>query len=210
MAALAVVPMTSRPLYETETDLAGFVETAEMVTPEREQEFLEEFSAALQQAVEKRDRVGNYFGHLESQISFADAEIKRLQEKKSAYKKAFERLERYVIAVIKSLDEDAKGKWKKLEGRTVIFSLRNCPVSVEILNEAEVPADYKTLTVKLPAPVWEDLLDRLQIEERSKVLGQVKFGESYISKTQVKQAFDKGVRVPGCDLAINEVSLVRK
>lgn len=211
-AALAVVPspaVTSAPLYVIEEHLAALIDSAELVSPEREEEFIAEFSASLQQAVEKRDALGRFMAHLESQMAFADVEIKRLRERKALYERTFERLEQYVIRVIQSLGEDAKGKWKKLEGRTVTFSCRCCPPSVEIVDEAAVPVEYKTVDLKMPARLWEELLDRLDLEERTKTLDQVKVGAFSINKTQVKAAMEKG-RIPGVDLAIGNVSLVRK
>lgn len=211
-AALAVVPshpVTSGTLLAIEESLAAMVETADLVSPEQEEEFIAEFSASLQQAVEKRDRVQAFFVHLESQIALAGLEIKRLRERKALYERTFERLEQYVIRVIKSLGEDAKGKWKKLEGRTVTFSARCCPPSVEIVDEAAVPVEYKTVDLSMPASLWEELLDRLDLEERTITLAQVKVGAYSINKPQVKAAMEHD-RIPGVDLAIGNVSLVRK
>ena len=56
MAALAVVPspaVTAAPLYVIEDHLACLIETAELVSPEQEQEFRAEFQTALTAAVEK-------------------------------------------------------------------------------------------------------------------------------------------------------------
>ncbi len=74
MAALAVVPspaVTAAPLYLIEDQLAALIETAELVSPEQEQEFRAEFQTALTAAVEKRDHVGQFLAHLEQQIDFA-------------------------------------------------------------------------------------------------------------------------------------------
>jgi len=60
-APLVLAPPAMRaslPLYEIEQNLAAYCETAEVVTPEQEEEFLQEFAAMLLQAVEKRDRMG--------------------------------------------------------------------------------------------------------------------------------------------------------
>jgi len=104
MAALAVVPspaVTAAPLYLIEDQLAALVETAELVSPEQEQEFRLEFQTALTAAVEKRDRVGQFLGHLVQQIDFARFEIDRLRQRKAAFERALARVEEYVIQTIR-------------------------------------------------------------------------------------------------------------
>ena len=176
MAALAVVPspaVTAASLYVIEDCLAALIETAELVSPEQEQEFRAEFQTALTAAVEKRDRVGHFMAHLEQQIAFARFEIDRLRQRKATCERALERLEDYVIGTIENLGTDSQGKYRALEGKTTTFGLRACPPSVEVTDESAIPAEYKTLLLKLPAVTWEQLLDRLEIEERSAVVEQV-------------------------------------
>ena len=95
---------------------------------------------------------------LRHQIEFADSEIVRLRERKATYQRALGRIENYVIHTIEVLGKDAKGKYRRLEGKTVTFSLAGCPPSVEITDESAVPAEYRALTLKLPALVWEQIL----------------------------------------------------
>jgi hypothetical protein len=212
MATLAVVPspaVTAAPLYVIEDHLAALIETAEMVCPEQEQEFQAEFRTALIAAVEKRDRVGQFLAHLEQQIHFANFEIDRLRQRKATCERALARLEDYVIKTIEDLGTDGKGKYRRLEGKTTTFSLRACPPSVEVTNESVVPSEYKMLLLKLPAVTWEQLLDALEIEQRSAVLGQVKSPEVTVDKRSIKAAIDGGADVPGAGLAIGRHSLRR-
>jgi Siphovirus Gp157 len=212
MAALAVVPspaVTAAPLYVIEDHLAALIETAELVSPEQEQEFRAEFQTALTAAVEKRDRVGQFLAHLEQQIGFARFEIERLRQRKAACERALERLENYVIGTIENLGTDGKGKYRRLEGKTTTFSLRACPPSVEVTDETAIPSEYKMLLLKLPAVTWEQLLDGLEIEQRSAVLGQVKIPEVTVDKRSIKAAIDGGVDVPGAGLPSGRHSLRR-
>ena len=212
MAALAVVPspaVTAAPLYLIEDQLAALVETAELVSPEQEEEFRLEFQTALTAAVEKRDRVGQFLAHLEQQIDFARSEIDRLRQRKAAFERALARVEEYVIDTIENLGTDSKGKYRRLEGKTTTFSLRGCPPSVEISDESSIPAEYKTLLLKLPAVTWEQLLDRLEIEKRAEVLGQVRSPEVSVEKRPIKAAIDGGAAGPGAGLAIGKHSLRR-
>jgi len=212
MAVLAVVPspaVTAAPLYVIEDQLAALIETAELVSPEQELEFRTEFVAALNAAVEKRDRVGQFMAHLEQQIDFAHFEIDPLKQRKALCERTLDRLEQYVIETIEHLGTDSKGKCRRLEGKTTTFSLRACPPSVEVVEERAVPSDYKVLTLRLPAVVWERLLDGLDIEERAAVAGQVRSPEVTVDKRSIKAALDGGATVPGAILVTGRHSLRR-
>jgi hypothetical protein len=212
MAVLAVVPspaVTAAPLYVIEDCLAAMIETAELVSPEQEQAFRAEFQAALSAAVDKRDQVGRFLAHLEQQIGFARLEIDRLRQRKAAFERAFERMEKYVVETIENLGTDGNGKYRRLEGRTTTFSIRACPPSVEATDESAIPAEYKTLTLKLSAVTWEQLLDGLDIEQRAAVLRQVRSPEVSVDKRSVKAAIDGGADVPGVGLVIGRHSLQR-
>jgi hypothetical protein len=212
MAVLAVVPspaVTAASLYTIEDELAALIETAELVSPEQEQEFRTEFQAALAAAVDKRDRVAQFLTHLEQQIGFARFEIERLRQRKATCERALERLENYVIGTIENLGTDQKGKYRVLEGKTTTFSVRACPPSVEVTDESAVPAQYKMLLLKLPAVMWEQLLDGLEIEQRSAALEQVKNSEAIMDKRSIKAAIDSGADVPGAGLVTGRHSLRR-
>jgi hypothetical protein len=161
-------------------------------------------------AVDKRDRVAQFLSHLEAQAAFAKAEIARLQERKAFFERATEKMEGYVIHVIEAIGPDAKGKYPILEGRTVTFSIKDCPPSVEIKDEAAVPADYKAITVTMPALKWEDLLDSLELEQRAGLLDAVGKPKATVSKTAIKAAIGGGSQVSGADLTVGKKTLVRK
>ena len=93
--------------------------------------------------------------------------------------------------------------------KTITFSLRAGPPSVEATDETAIPSEYKALLLKLPAVVWEQLLDGLEIEQRAAVLGQVKSPEVSVDKRSIKVALDGGAEVPGAGLAIGRHSLRR-
>jgi hypothetical protein len=138
---LAVVPapaVTATPLYVIEDRLAALIETAELVSPEQEQEFRAEFQAALTAAVDRRDRAGQFLAHLEQQIDFAKFEIDRLRQRRATCEHALARLENYVIGTIENLGTDDKGKYRRLEGKITTFSLRACPSSVEVVDETAI------------------------------------------------------------------------
>ena len=201
--------VAAQPLYAIEEYLAVLVDTAELVPPDQEQEFRDEFQLALTTAVDKRDRVGQFMAHLEQQIAFANFEIDRLRERKAAYQRALDRIENYVTHTIEVLGRDAKGKYRRLEGKTVTFCLAGCPPSVEVTDESAVPAEYKTLTLKLPAVAWEQILDWLDTDQRQVVSEVVKREGISIDRRAIKAAISSGTGIPGADLTIGKTSLRR-
>lgn len=214
MAALFAAPpplSSALTLYQIEETLAALAETAEVVPPEQEEEFVREFAAVLQQTVEKRDRMGQFLAHVETQVGLANAEIKRLQERRHAYERVLAKTEEYLVRTIQLLGTDSKGRYKKLEGNTVTFSLRNCPLSVEVVNESKIPAEFRsvTITIKMPALQWEGLLDKLDLEAHAQILdcGQVEYAPS---KARIKTALESGQNVPGAGIAPRTYSLIRR
>jgi ABC-type transporter Mla subunit MlaD len=146
-----MAPVTAMTLYDAEEYLSALVESVETVTPEQEQEFLEDLKAALSSAAEMRDRVAHHLAHLEEQQAFAAKEISRLQKFKKERKAAQARLESYVAYCIESQGKDKSGRYKKLEGNTTVMFLRTCPASVEVTDMNSVPSGYLSATVTMPA-----------------------------------------------------------
>src|SRR4051812_20705188 len=111
--------------------------------------------------------------------------------------------------MIEVLGMDAKGKYRKLEGRTITFSLARCPPSVELTDESTIPAVHKTLTLKMPAVVWDKILDRLDPCQREAVSGDVRCQDISVDKRSIRTAINAGLTVPGADLVIGKTSLRR-
>jgi hypothetical protein len=186
------LPPRSMSLYTLEDGLQALLDSAEMVTPEEEAEFAADLEAALAATVQKRDRVGWFMAHIEGQTALAAAEIKRLQTRKAFFEAVLKRVETSVVRTIRNLGMDAKSKYKALAGETVTFSVRRCPATVAITDEAAVPVAYKSVSITLPAITWEALLDSLDIEARIKLLDEVRRPDS--SEQDVAEGCDRGGR----------------
>jgi hypothetical protein len=197
-------------LFDLEERLEALSNSAETVTPDQEQAFLAEFQAALAGAADKRDRVAGMLARLENQQAFASAEIKRLQEFKAGKARDQERLEGYVAYCIDSLGRDAKGKRKKLEGNMTVMFLKACPVSLEVVDEAAVPAEFKRATVTLPAAVWNDVFLALDEDFRETVIAAAGDFAIAVDKRAAKAAMEAGADVPGAKLVTDKTSLGRK
>lgn len=208
-ANLAVVAWkTSSTLYAVEDHLNCLMECEDTVTPEQEEEFVRDLAVALNAAVEKRDKLGQFMAHMEQQVAFAKQEIDRLTARKKMFERAIEKAEGYVVRVIESLGTDAKGKPKKLEGQTVTFSLRNCPASVAVANEVTIPIAYKHIAVKLPVPLYERIVDALDIETAAETMDAG--GTISVDKVALKHALQAGEEIPGAVLVTDKKALVRK
>jgi len=199
----------ARPLYDIEQHLAALIDTEELVLDGQEQAYALELHATLLAAVEKRDRVGQFMGWLESQATFAHKEIERLKEREAFFSRALTRVEGYVSRVIESLGYDARGKRKKLEGNTVTFALHGCDKRLEVSDEAAVPNRYKRATITLPAELWEELMESIDLDFRDRVLGAVTSPKLEVSTTLVKADLKAEIAVPGAKLAGGSY-LVRK
>jgi hypothetical protein len=198
-------------LYDLEEHLVALAESVETVTQGQEQEFLEDFKAALTSAADKRDRVAHHLAYLEQQQAFAAKEILRLQKFKREREVAQARLEGYVSYCIQSQGKDGAGKYKKLEGHTTVMFLRACPASVEVTDIHSLPPDYQTATVTLPASILNDVLDVLDEDLRSKVLPEIASNLSRAAdKRAIKAAIEAGIEIPGVKLITGKTSLARK
>lgn len=204
----AAAPPAALTLYSIEEQLAALADTLDIVPPEQEEELVSRIGEALIQAKDKRDAMGRFLAHLESQRKFAAEEIARLKVRDETFARIQEKAESYVLRVIVSLGKDAKGKWPKLEGRTTTFSLRKLPASVAIEDESLVPIEHRRATVKLPAALWDQVLDALDVETAGKLLDQAKRTDE-VSKTSVKTALQAGAEVPGAKLVEDGLKLVR-
>ncbi len=221
----AVLPQAARSLFDIEQSLAILADTTEMVSPDQEAEFLQDFQHALTTAIDKRDRVHQFLAHCEGAAAAADAEIARLQARKAFFLRAVERMEGYITGVIKSLDLDAKGAYQKLKGNLVTFTLKRNPPTVAIQDEAAVPARFKSITITLPAEVWEEACDSFDLATRARVLDAVKSPHTSVSKALVKNAIAEAIpnylellkaqpavfcaAVPGATIAAGGPKLVR-
>jgi len=194
--AAAIAPIR-RSLYVIEDDVQALLECAGTVTPEQEQEYLADLSRALGEARDKRDAVAQYMAHAEAQIEFAKAEIKRLQERKAAFEGSLDRIKGYVVRIMEESGQ------KKLEGNSATLSLRKCPPALEVLDEAAIPATYKTGTLTMPGYLIDTVLDSLDLD------APVALNWS-VDKRAIRAALEAGQAIAGAGFAPERNTLVRK
>jgi hypothetical protein len=133
----------SLTLYQLEDDLAALVETLECADSEQRQELIARIEETELRTADKCDAMARFVSGLSHQERYADAEIERLTARRDAIKAARERLQNYILYVMHT-----RGL-KKLEGRTSTICLRKNPDSVEITDEASIPAEYKSVKTEV-------------------------------------------------------------
>jgi len=136
----------------------------------------EEIAATLEAELTKVDGVANYLTWLETHEEFCGREIARLAARKAKFEKRRERVEGMVIGLLREHKE------RRLEGHTTFLALRKNPPSVEIVNEDEIPNEYKTAVIT---------------------------SEMQINKTMIKRCLQAQIDVPGTRLVTDKERLVR-
>jgi hypothetical protein len=204
----AIAP--KRSLFDIEDDYRALIETEEGgIDPQYEAEFREALAHALKTAVDKREAFAQFILGCERRVTALKAEAKRLMDQAATYERAADRARAYGASVIESLGTDAKGKHKKLEGNTVVLSLRAASSRVEFTDESKVPSDYKVLTITVPAKAWEEHIADF-LESRGYLPGILRAIERvdvHTSKTAVKQAIENGMQIEGADIKWGEPTL---
>jgi hypothetical protein len=202
--------MKSLTLYEVEDSLIAFAESAESgIDPAQEQEFRADLARALEAAVAKRDRVGEFIKHLEAQAEFAAAEAKRLLERKQRFERAAERMRDYVGWTIQNvLGQDEQGRWRRLEGRTTTFSLRKLPDVLRVNDEASIPLEFKTLLIEVPAAAWKQHLTACAA--RDMLLNAVIRVEVKLDRRELLARLKEGAEVPGADIRPGDFGLAMR
>jgi hypothetical protein len=183
------MPGESLSLYRYEDDLAALVETGEGGVPaELEEQYRDALAQALERTVAKRDRVGEFIRHLEDQARFAGEESKRLAQRKQLFERAADRMRDYVRWTLETIGQ------RKLEGRTVTFSLRKMPDVLQVNDEASVPPAYKTLVIEVPADAWSRHIE--SCGDRG-ILDAIVRAESKLDRRALLAALKNGAALPG-------------
>ena len=128
-------------LYDLTNEMIRIDEFLEMdFLDETEREKAEEYKKAIEELIEiKTENIVKYVRNLESNTDLVDIEIKRLSDIKQKNKNKIERLKNIILERMKTLNIN------KLETSLGNVSRRKNPVSVEVVDEKMVPAEYKKI-----------------------------------------------------------------
>ncbi len=194
-------------LYSIEDGLLALMDSEELVSAEQEQKFQATLTEQLRKAVSKRDAVGRFIRHCETMAEASRSEEIRLRDRRKFYERAAEKMRGYVKNILQMLGPDERGGWRRLEGNTFTFLLRDNNQSVRIVHPEAVPDRFKDVTVRVPADILHEVLSAVPDGLRKRFVESVKYTEIDIPKTPIKKAFEHGEFVDGADL-VHEMALV--
>ena len=141
MSAATVLPV-KETLMELEERLTELLDTIDMCDdPDVRLECEAEIMDVLTRQMNKIDRMAEYTDALEFSIALRKKQVQLLEK---SNRRANAILERIDNAILRTMD--ATGR-QRLEGSLYSFSLRKLPPSVEVTNQAVVPAQYIRTTV---------------------------------------------------------------
>ena len=141
------------------------------ITEEEYNELGQELAVALQN---KSIGIIGYIQNKEALIDAVDTQIKRLQELKKAESNSVDKFKQYVKENMEKLGI------QKLETEIGKMSITKNPLSVEIQNEDEIPADFKQEVVTTK-------IDKTAIKNYFKETGEIVPGARIISdKTSLR------------------------
>jgi len=200
--AEAETPMTiasSLTLFQVEQSLVLLAESAEEegLTPELEQALVR----YMEGAVEKRDRVAEFILFCEGMAGLAKSEVKRLQARQKHFEATGERVSTMVLRVLDFLGV------MRLEGKAHTLKKRKCPASVKIVEEEKIPPAYKRITLTLPLPEWQKVVEGVPNGVREGVLASIRKQEISLDLEAIKQALNMEEKIDGADLAVNKFTL---
>ena len=133
------------PLWKIEDELRALVESVETCPDELRPELEARIARYVGAEIEKVDRIGAVLASLEGVQANAKAEIDRLRARQQSAQHTAERLEDYVLRVLRTRDG------QPLKGRNVTFSVRRSEALIVDDLDA-VPAEWKRTTIVVDVP----------------------------------------------------------
>lgn len=149
-------------LYEITSDFKSLMNKAEEgeLTQEEYNKIGEELAVQLQA---KSANIIAYYQNENTLIDAIDLQIKRLQEYKKLKQNSLDRFKQYVKENMERLDIT------KIETELGVVSIAKSPISVEIVNEDEIPNEFKQEVKSIK-------IDKKAISDNFKSTGEIPNG----------------------------------
>src|SRR6187399_307072 len=181
-------------LYAIESELVQFIDTEALVPEDQLAAFQAAFLEKTQQAIQKRGNCIRAISHIEAQIAGARAEENRIAAWRGSLESGLARFKDYLVRCI-----ELSGQ-KKVEADNGSLAIQANPESVEITDATLIPDEFQTVTVKMPAAVYRNLLNYdILLKDYDATFNP--------SKSAIKEAIKAGRDIPGCDLRFGKWSL---
>ena len=183
-------------LFEIDRELDSLLDEIEEQAEEHgsaSPELLERFQQFCEAASDKVDRIGRFLTLMDCRMKSCRAEADRLQKRARTANSKIERTQNMVLYFL------ATRGLKKIEGRE--FTLRqqkNSQDSVHITDGSQLPMFCRELDLRIPGPVWEEVLALLP-EETSNAL-KICVRDERPSNEAIKLAASRSEEVPGAQV----------
>lgn len=200
--ALEPVRAFGPSLVDLEERFDALLNTEDMVPDEQREVFEMELLQAGVEVRDKRDRLGQFVTHCERMAEIAKQEGARFDRRQAFYTNAAKRGKFVAQNAIYRIGKGPDGKYRRLEGNIHTWRLQGIADKVEVVNEQEIPDEFKSVTVTLSMLDWKALTAAnpwLQVED---VTRSVKITTSL---KEVGAAIKAGKEVPGADLLMDQV-----
>jgi len=199
---------TQNTLWKLSDDLSAYFETREMLEAQLREPLepgdQESIRAQVAEVEGQLARLGgelaaktdNIAGVLRRMSTEQDA-LKAEQERIHDRRKTFERAEKWLRSYLLHTMQERGLKNLKTPSNTLFIRSSD---AVVITEPEEVPEQYKTVTVKLPAVQWRNMVEQCEV---SGWTVEAKIEET-ISLSAVKKDIKAGIEVAGADLEFHE------
>lgn len=199
----ALTPATEAKLSLADLEFAlaaiGELDTSAM-TPEEQEHIALVVREAMQASADKRDRIGFRLLAFGQTAAAKRGMAQKLREQADEFERAAESIEKradhlkaYVLSVMAALPKPARGL-RTLEGQTFTFKAKGVTDATEVFDSFNVPDQYKTVTVTIPARIWNEYAEEIEAEA-----GTI-HAEYKVLKSAVKNALLAGIDVSGARL----------
>jgi len=193
----------SLSLYHIEEELKAYLDSEALVPEEQLAEFQAEFVAKSAAAVRKRGDCIRAISHIEAQIAGARAEENRIAAWRGSLESGLARFKDYLVRCI-----ELSGQ-KKVEADNGSLAIQANPESVEITDLDQVPDEFKTVTVKMPAALYRELLQETGDRDAA-VYSHILDVTFTADKVAIRKALKEGREVTGADSRFGKNRLVVK
>lgn len=157
--------MSNFSLYEITSGFPALMENEE-ITEEDKKKIEEELIVLLQQ---KSQNTIGYVRNVELTIDAMKTEEKRISEQRKILENRLAKFKEYVKECME------KGGFTKVETEIGSLTIAKNPISVEIVNEDEVPSEYKIEVVTTK-------IDKNKIKENFKATGEIPTGVNILTQ----------------------------
>jgi hypothetical protein len=215
------VAVSEKTFFALCDDLGAYHETLEMLEAEElamiREHPQDDRSAIEGQLEEVREHIERIGSQLAPKTDAAAAVVRRLKagreficeerERLRIKEKAMERAERWLRDYLLSTMEQQHMKQIKTPTNTLFVRSSE---AVEVTDITKIPATYFNADVKLPLPLWREIVQCLD-ESGSAIAreaGSLRVN-SEVSLSTIKKAIKSGEDVPGADLRFNHSLVLR-